>query len=82
VNNLEEEVTESAKSLVRELLSRKPGKMASRAECPSAGGVYVIYEKEEVIYVGKARNLRRQVYTDHLSEKNSAHDERIPTKPK
>jgi hypothetical protein len=67
MNNLEE-VIESAEGLVRELLSKKPGKMASRAECPSAGGVYVIYEKEEVIYVGKARNLCRRVYTDHLSE--------------
>jgi GIY-YIG catalytic domain-containing protein len=67
MNNLEE-MTESAKRLVRELLSKRPGKLASHAECPSAGGVYVIYEKEEVIYVGKARNLRRRVYTDHLSE--------------
>jgi GIY-YIG catalytic domain-containing protein len=67
MNNLEE-VTESAKGLVRELLSKKPEKMASRAGCPSDGGVYVIYENEAVIYVGKARNLRRRVYTDHLSE--------------
>jgi hypothetical protein len=30
--------------------------------------VYLIYEKEKVIYVGKANNLCRRVYTDHLSE--------------
>jgi GIY-YIG catalytic domain len=66
--NTLEEVCESAKRLFRELSSKRPEKIASRAECPSLGGVYLIYEKKEVIYVGKAKDLRRRIYTDHLSE--------------
>jgi hypothetical protein len=67
--NTIEEVVESAKSLFRELSSKQAAKMVSRAESPSVGGVYLIYEKGNVIFVGKAKNLRRRVYTDHLSEK-------------
>jgi len=62
------EVVESAQALVRELLVKEPTGMVSRAGCPSVGGVYLIYEGGAVIYVGKAKNLRRRIYTDHLSE--------------
>ena len=65
--NNPEQVIESAKELVCELLNKQPGKMTIRSECPCVGGVYVIHEKDAVIYIGKAKNLRRRVYTDHLS---------------
>jgi hypothetical protein len=31
------------------------------------GGVYIVYNKDnKIIYVGKARNLRRRIISDHL----------------
>ena len=35
---------------------------------PTKGGVYVIYHNSDgIIYVGKARNLKRRVHSDHIS---------------
>lgn len=54
-------------SLANELISINPQKAESRQTIPTTGGVYLIYNDGEVIYVGKAKKLRRRIHTDHLS---------------
>jgi hypothetical protein len=67
INNVDETL-KSAGTLLSELVNRRPERLTSSSQCPATGGVYLIYEGEKVIYVGKAKNLARRIFTDHLSE--------------
>lgn len=45
-----------------------------RSELPESAGVYVIWIKdtEEVLYVGRTRNLKQRLYTNHLMGNKSS----------
>jgi len=61
-----EQLCECAQKSVLELFSKDPHDIGDTASLPADGGVCLIYEEEEVIYVGKAGNLRRRI-KEHLS---------------
>lgn len=45
-----------------------------RSELPEEAGVYVIWVKktEEVLYVGRTRNIKQRLYTNHLMGNKSS----------
>ena len=45
-----------------------------RSELPEKAGVYIIWIKdtEEVLYVGRTRNIRQRLYTNHLMGNKSS----------
>ena len=54
------------------LLSKHSIPFDSSKSFPTTGGVYLIYKnEEEIVYVGKARNLRRRICSNHLSAARS-----------
>jgi len=58
-------IIENAKHLAESLLGKKP---SQRNGFPDTAGVYLIYDKDgNVIYVGKAKKLRRRINDDHVS---------------
>jgi hypothetical protein len=61
------QIVSSAQKSVRDLLTKPSQAISDCTGCPVSGGVYVVYENGKVLYVGKAGNLRRRVFTDHLS---------------
>ena len=70
-NNLES-VLEMTRGYAEALLTAQPMALGEKCPVPSTGGVYAIYEKTGLdglqrIYVGKASNLSRRIYCNHLS---------------
>jgi len=59
------QIIESAKPLAESLLNKKP---TYPRDLPNTQGVYLIYHKNRgIMYVGKAKNLRRRINDDHIS---------------
>ncbi|MBI2639550.1 MAG: GIY-YIG nuclease family protein [Candidatus Sungbacteria bacterium] len=57
-----------AKSLADSLLGN-PYLQVESAELPESGGVYLFRnDANEIVYIGKARNLKRRIRIDHLSQ--------------
>ena len=66
----------SVETLLEKLteLSKKPAqsfRTAERNHVPEQNGVYVIFEADRCIYVGRSRNLRRRLLGDHRVGGNS-----------
>jgi len=61
INNISKEAEEK----VLQILNKKS--VENVKKIPSKQGVYLIYKKSKIIYVGKARNLNRRINNNHLS---------------
>lgn len=67
---------ESAREIYNKLINSKVYSFSSivRSELPEKAGVYIIWHKdtEEVLYVGRTRNLKQRIYTNHLMGNKSS----------
>ena len=65
-----------ARSIYDKLFSSKIYSYSNivRSELPEEAGVYVIWLKdtEEVLYVGRTRNIKQRLYTNHLMGNKSS----------
>jgi hypothetical protein len=43
-------------------------------EVPKTRGVYIIYDKNSILYVGRTSNFRRRLLTDHLGKETDNKD--------
>lgn len=43
-------------------------------EVPKTSGVYIIYDKNSISYIGRTSNLRRRLLTDHLGKETDNKD--------
>ena len=70
------EQLQSAKKIWDTLFNSKVYSFSSvvPSELPEKAGVYVIWLKdtEEVLYVGRTRNIRQRLYTNHLMGNKSS----------
>ena len=63
-----ETIITQARYLTEQLLKMNPEVPRCPDGFPEAGGVYCIRDiKSEVVYIGKAKNIRRRICIDHLS---------------
>lgn len=67
---------ESAREVYNQLINSKVHSFSNivRSELPEKAGVYIIWLKdtEEVLYVGRTRNIRQRMYTNHLMGNKSS----------
>lgn len=64
-----ENALNDGRMLVKQLLSAPPlyfGNLTLSDIPEGISGVYAIFDSKEVLYVGRTKNLRRRLYTNHL----------------
>lgn len=64
-----ENALNDGRMLVKQLLSAPPlyfGNLTPSDIPEGISGVYAIFDSKEVLYVGRTKNLRRKLYTNHL----------------
>lgn len=52
-----------ADTYLKSILECKPG---VNNDITTEGGVYIMYNKENIVYIGKASNLKRRILSDHF----------------
>lgn len=71
-----EALLDSAREIYDKVFQSKIYSFSSivRSELPEEAGVYVIWVKktEEVLYVGRTRNIKQRLYTNHLMGNKSS----------
>jgi len=58
-------ILKQAKKIAIQILNDRPVK--NNKKIPKTQGVYLIYNKNRIIYAGKARNLSRRINSNHIS---------------
>ncbi|XOB41822.1 MAG: GIY-YIG nuclease family protein [Candidatus Nealsonbacteria bacterium] len=58
-------ILKKAKKIANQLLNNKP--IENTRKIPEIQGVYLIYNKNQIIYAGKGKNLNRRINSDHIS---------------
>ena len=57
-------ILKQAKKIAIQILNDRPVK--NNKKIPKTQGVYLIYNKNRIIYAGKARNLSRRINSNHI----------------
>jgi hypothetical protein len=62
-------------NLLQKMLSAKRYEFRKpQREVPKTRGVYIIYDTTSILYVGRTKNLRRRLLTDHLGKETDNND--------